>query len=164
MTIFDFGTLAKRFLDEPYEFFVEKDIQRFAEFEILKTIADRKLLHQEYPMPVKNKKEMANIIKKGRPHLDMSILNLNFFNEVLKTEFHPNLQDNKAAVILKDRIQKPWIDCGVEFKFFRYAATKVKSLASGLTTSKFIEIIWDFEKLSHYSSEDRSGRPLISLT
>ncbi|MEI7614952.1 MAG: hypothetical protein WCK63_18785 [Betaproteobacteria bacterium] len=159
--IFNFENLAARFLDNPYEFFVEKDVQRFAELKILEgNDFDRRLLHQEYPMPVKNKREMTEYSRQGRPHLDMAVLNSRFFTRAITTDWHPNLQDNKASLAL-GIIDKPWIDCGVEFKFFRFAATKTISKASGLTSSKINELLWDLEKLIHYSHAKQNENPLI---
>ncbi|MEI7614979.1 MAG: hypothetical protein WCK63_18920, partial [Betaproteobacteria bacterium] len=55
----------------------------------------------------------------------------------------------------------PWIDCGVEFKFFRFASTRTVSKAAGLTTSKVHELVWDLEKLIHYTKPGQDGKPLI---
>ena len=100
--IFNFQTLAERFRSHPYEFFVEKDVQRRVEFEILRILESKnlknELLHQEYPMPVKNKGEVTETSKKGRPHLDLAVLNPDFLSKAKLTPWHPNLKDNNASI------------------------------------------------------------------
>jgi hypothetical protein len=69
----------------------------------------------------------------------------------MATEFSPNLQDNAAANSIQGLVPYPWVDLGVEFKFFRYSSNKRRCSAGGLVSSKMPELVWDLEKMITYS-------------